>query len=147
MDIQMPIMDGYEATRLIRQQDKNIPIIALTANAMKEDIEKTNKVGMQAHINKPIDINKLYESILKFLPNKKKEHILKEQTSQIKLFQELKKALQSKRPKNCTLILNELENTKLTKEEELFLKEITVLTKKYQYTVALELLEKEITVK
>ena len=55
----MPILDGYEATKEIRKQDKEIPIIALTANAMKEDVSKTSEVGMNRHLNKPIDVNKL----------------------------------------------------------------------------------------
>jgi len=57
MDCQMPVMDGYEATRQIRQQEKykSIPIIAMTANAMKGDKEKVLRVGMNAHIAKPIN--------------------------------------------------------------------------------------------
>lgn len=66
MDIQMPILDGYEATKQIRKLNIDIPIIALTANAMKEDIEKTKAVGMNAHLNKPIDFKKLLETINKF---------------------------------------------------------------------------------
>lgn len=69
MDIQMPIMDGYEATTLIRKEDKDVPIIAITANAMKEDIIKTAKYGMNDHINKPIDVEKLYETIFKYILN------------------------------------------------------------------------------
>ncbi len=68
MDIQMPIMDGYQATIIIRKEDKEIPIIAITANAMKEDIEKSAKYGMNDHINKPINVNKLYETIFKYIP-------------------------------------------------------------------------------
>jgi len=70
MDIQMPIMDGYEATKKIRENDKNIPIIALTANAMKEDIEKTKKAQMNEHLNKPIDVEKLYQTLLKYISKK-----------------------------------------------------------------------------
>ena len=59
MDVQMPIMDGYEATRTIRtlprKDVKNLPIIAMTANAMDEDKEAAVKNGMNAHIAKPID--------------------------------------------------------------------------------------------
>lgn len=66
MDLQMPVMNGYEATQTIRKIDKNIPIIALTANVLKEDREKTNTIGMNEHLNKPIDVNKLYSILLKY---------------------------------------------------------------------------------
>ena len=59
MDVQMPVMGGYEATRQIRLLDhadaKNIPIIAMTANAYKEDIEDALASGMNGHISKPLD--------------------------------------------------------------------------------------------
>jgi len=70
MDIQMPIMDGYQATKLIRQEDPDIPIVALTANAMKEDIVRSHQVGMNAHLNKPIEVEKLYEVLLTYLSKK-----------------------------------------------------------------------------
>ncbi|PHS37849.1 MAG: hypothetical protein COB07_09900 [Sulfurovum sp.] len=70
MDLQMPVMDGYEATRQIRQLDKSIQIIALTANAMVEDIEKTKAAGMDEHLNKPIEVEKLYATLLKRLSKK-----------------------------------------------------------------------------
>ncbi len=70
MDIQMPIMDGYEATKLIRELDALIPIVALTANAMKEDVEKTRNAGMNAHLNKPIEVEKLYGALLEFISKK-----------------------------------------------------------------------------
>jgi predicted ATPase/signal transduction histidine kinase/DNA-binding response OmpR family regulator len=70
MDIQMPIMDGYEATEIIREKDKDIPIIALSANVMKEDIQKTKSVGMNELLNKPISIDKLYSVLLKYLVSK-----------------------------------------------------------------------------
>jgi signal transduction histidine kinase len=66
MDIQMPVMDGYEAAKIIRESDQKIPIIAITASAMKEDIEKSLEAGMNDHLNKPIDVNKLYEILLKY---------------------------------------------------------------------------------
>ncbi len=59
MDIQMPVMDGYEAARLIRALDAQVPIIALTANAFPEDIERAQAAGMNAHLSKPIDIQQL----------------------------------------------------------------------------------------
>ena len=73
MDIQMPVMDGYEATRRIREQDNDIPIIALTANAMKEDIIKTQKAGMNDHLNKPIDFEKFYKTLLQYISAKEEE--------------------------------------------------------------------------
>ena len=70
MDIQMPIMDGYEATKIIRSENKSIPIIALSANAMQDDIYKTKSVGMNEHLNKPISVDKLYASLFKYLSSK-----------------------------------------------------------------------------
>ena len=71
MDVQMPIMDGYEATRTIRalprEDVKDIPIIAMTANAMEEDKEAALKNGMNAHIAKPIDIDVFMAVLRKFL--------------------------------------------------------------------------------
>lgn len=82
MDIQMPIMNGIEATKIIRKIDKDIPIIALTANAMKEDIEKTKAVGMNHHLTKPINIEELYKIILKYIPNKSSKTILSTKNNQ-----------------------------------------------------------------
>ena len=75
MDLQMPIMDGYEATRLIREINKDIPIIALTANAMKEDVERTAKATMNHHLNKPIEVEKLYDTLLKYISKKSSSHV------------------------------------------------------------------------
>ncbi len=70
MDVQMPVMDGYEATRAIRACDhsdaKIIPIIAMTANAFTEDIQKATEAGMNAYLLKPIDMNKLEETVAGF---------------------------------------------------------------------------------
>jgi PAS domain S-box-containing protein len=62
MDCQMPVMDGYETTRQIRQQEKykDLPIIAMTANAMKGDREKVIAVGMNDHIAKPFDPEEMF---------------------------------------------------------------------------------------
>jgi len=70
MDIQMPIMDGYEATKIIRKLNTTIPIVALTANAMREDVQRTREVGMQDHLNKPVEIDKLYAILLKYMSKK-----------------------------------------------------------------------------
>lgn len=67
MDVQMPVMNGYEATREIRclenQELASIPIIAMTANAFEEDKQEALKCGMNGHIAKPIDIQKLFETL------------------------------------------------------------------------------------
>ena len=72
MDMQMPEMDGYEATRLIRALDlpraKTIPIIAMTANVFREDVEKCLQAGMNGHIGKPLDFNNVMERLQAYLP-------------------------------------------------------------------------------
>lgn len=67
MDIQMPIMDGFEATKKIRNFNKDIPIIALSAAVLIEDKEKTKQAGMNAHLEKPIDQQKLSNIISQYL--------------------------------------------------------------------------------
>jgi len=71
MDIQMPEMDGYEATRQIRalpvKQAKTIPIIAMTANVFREDIEKSFEVGMNGHIGKPIAFEEVLKELRQYL--------------------------------------------------------------------------------
>lgn len=67
MDIQMPDLDGYETTQIIRKKNKKIPIIALTANSQDEDIRKSYESGMNDHLKKPIQIQKLYDTIKKYI--------------------------------------------------------------------------------
>lgn len=70
MDIRMPVMNGYEASKAIRalpRQDADIPIIAMTADAFAEDIQRSQESGMNAHIAKPIDIGKLMSALKKYL--------------------------------------------------------------------------------
>lgn len=70
MDVMMPVMDGLEATRKIRALDRidaaTIPIIALTANAFYEDVKKCIESGMNAHLSKPLEIEKVVEMIVKY---------------------------------------------------------------------------------
>jgi signal transduction histidine kinase/DNA-binding response OmpR family regulator/HPt (histidine-containing phosphotransfer) domain-containing protein len=70
MDIQMPEMDGYEATRRIRQLNAEVPIIALTASALLSDLKKTKAYGMQEHLSKPIAIERLFSILLEYIPPK-----------------------------------------------------------------------------
>lgn len=82
MDIQMPEMDGFEATRQIRNipEAVNLPIIAMTAHAMKGHKIKCLASGMNDHISKPIDPDRLFQTIAKWLPHPKKQ-TLKTDTS------------------------------------------------------------------
>ena len=67
MDMRMPEMDGLEATRTIRAMDredaKTIPIIALTANAFDEDVQRSMQAGLNAHLSKPVQPELLFETL------------------------------------------------------------------------------------
>ncbi|MCB7511168.1 response regulator [Faecalibacillus sp. MSK20_93] len=76
MDIQMPIMDGYEATKIIRSficKNAQIPIIAMTANAFEEDRKHALQLGMNEHLAKPVDIEKLKDVLTKYFNHEKRE--------------------------------------------------------------------------
>jgi CheY-like chemotaxis protein len=71
MDIQMPEMDGYTATKRIRESGADrageIPIVAMTANVFKEDIEKCLEAGMNAHVGKPLEMEEVIAALTKYL--------------------------------------------------------------------------------
>lgn len=67
MDLQMPVMDGFTATKIIREKNSSIPIIAMTANAMVSDKEKVLASGMNDHITKPINVNTMFSTIAKWV--------------------------------------------------------------------------------
>jgi len=69
MDVQMPVMDGYEATRLIRQDErfKDLPIVAMTANVMPSDQKKTQEAGMNDYVAKPIDPKNMYATLARWV--------------------------------------------------------------------------------
>jgi PAS domain S-box-containing protein len=71
MDVQMPIMDGYTATQKIREDGRfnDLPVLAMTANATVEDREQALKMGMNAHLPKPIDPNQLFAALLSWVPH------------------------------------------------------------------------------
>ena len=77
MDVQMSVMDGVSATIEIRKDAKNsaLPIIAMTANAMKQDREKCVEAGMNGHIAKPIDPNELFSTLLKWIRPKQSMNV------------------------------------------------------------------------
>ncbi len=67
MDVQMPVMGGYEATRTIRgledKKQASIPIVAMTANAFAEDVRDAMNAGMNAHVSKPVDMEVLKRTV------------------------------------------------------------------------------------
>jgi len=71
MDVQMPEMDGYEATRRIRAlnvpEALKIPIVAMTANVFREDIERCLEAGMNSHVGKPLDFNEILEKLNEYM--------------------------------------------------------------------------------
>lgn len=75
MDIRMPEMDGLEATSKIRTLDrydaKRVPIIAMSANAFDEDVKKSREAGMDAHLAKPVEPKKMYETIAEEIGKRK----------------------------------------------------------------------------
>jgi CheY-like chemotaxis protein len=77
MDAQMPRVDGYGATRAIRALDRDdartVPIVAMTANAFKEDIERAMASGMNAHLAKPLELDKLNAVLAKYLGGRMKD--------------------------------------------------------------------------
>gem|GEM_PF-1343496 len=96
MDLQMPGMDGFEATRRIRAlggRCTGLPIIALTANAMREDIERSLAAGMDGHLAKPIDIDALLHLVAS-LPERKKSTGLLQRGDDVLLVGEVPKTLQ-----------------------------------------------------
>jgi len=69
MDIVMPDMDGYQATALIRQENKKVPIVALTAKVLKDDKAKCLDYGMNDYFSKPVTIQRLRSTLQRYLDN------------------------------------------------------------------------------
>lgn len=71
MDIQMPVMNGYEAARAIRASGRKdleeIPIVAMTADAFADDIKRSQDAGMNSHVSKPVDVQKLEEALIRWI--------------------------------------------------------------------------------
>ena len=77
MDLQMPVMNGHDATRALRAMEREdireIPIIAMTANAFLEDVQQSKASGMNEHMSKPLDIDQLQRMLSRWLGKKKAE--------------------------------------------------------------------------
>ena len=140
MDIQMPIMDGLEATRRIRKHNKKIPIIALTANAMREDISLSLDSGMNDHLVKPIDVDKLYTVLIQYLAEEKLSMTLLDGDVRQELFVKLREAIKSRRPKRCQEVLSDIEMYALSDEDYALFTKIESLVSHYQFEKALNLL-------
>jgi two-component system, cell cycle response regulator DivK len=67
MDISLPVMDGYEATRTIRKKDPSLPIIGLSAHAMQGDAEKAKEAGCTDYLTKPVDEDLLLQKLQQYL--------------------------------------------------------------------------------
>jgi PAS domain S-box-containing protein len=72
MDLQMPVMDGFEAARALRAEGASLPIISLSADAMTEVTEKCREAGMNDTINKPVEIDQFYQTLRKWIPEEKR---------------------------------------------------------------------------
>jgi len=86
MDVQMPVMDGYTATRKIRNlksEIRNIPIIAMTAHAMAGDADKSLAAGMNGHVTKPIDPDKLFATLQKWIKPSEKRTVVQESVDSV----------------------------------------------------------------
>jgi len=162
MDLQMPIMDGYEATKLIRKLNQTIPIIALSASALDEDINKSKKFGMDKHINKPILVEELFTCILEFLdnsfnnkieiPETKNELPTKETDTktnlqiidldkQKQLIDDLKEALNSSMPQNIKSVMKRIDEVSMSEEYKSKLKAVEEHVSVYEFELALDKLQ------
>jgi len=116
MDMKMPIMNGMEASQKIRQVNKTIPIIALTANALDSDKRLAYTIGINDYLNKPIDIEILYDLIYKYVKKEKMP---------------LEKRLSSKWD-NFQFLNYDSALDRLNKDEKLYIKILKDFKKKYQ---------------
>ena len=151
MDYQMPILNGLEATRIIRKIDKKIPIIAFSANVMKEEILEIKDVGMDEILVKPIDTNKFYNILLKYISKKVdikkykkieiKDKVLLQNDERERLFQDLELTLETMQPKKCENVMNKIKQYQLLSEDEQVFKKIKEMIEDFEFEEASELLK------
>lgn len=123
MDIQMPVMDGLTAAKKIREELKlTLPIIAMTAHAMQQDIDKSLSAGMDGHINKPVDPNRFFDILVEVL-NKKKSSATTEIANEVKLEKSSLTSLDKPKALQAVMgdeaLYNDLLNDFLALEDEL----------------------------
>ena len=135
MDLQMPVMGGIEASKKIREQDKEIPIIALTAATMDDDKEKVLEAGMNAHLAKPIEKAELYALLKRHIPQIKKEE--SEFTVALK---EMQAQLSSAAFMEHEYLVNFYEKAEPFVQEEI-LKEFKEAVEEFEFDRALEILQ------
>ena len=151
IDLQIPLIDGIETAKIIRKIDKDIPIIALSANNVVEDKQKTCEAEINEYLIKPLQVGQFYSSIFKQLkletsqaiPEEKKE-IVKLQTEQKninELFTQLKRSVKTQRPKKCQAIICEIENYHIKENEKASLERIKKEISSYKFKEALKILE------
>ena len=157
MDLRMPVMDGYEATRKIKKDSnlKDIPVIILTASAMKEQEEKINKINCEGYIRKPIKKTELIKVLAIHLDYTDKEHGLVEEkeAAENKEYKDTSGALIKETKKKIPELISILESyikekweevtkTSIINDIEDFAKEIEELGRKYELGILLKWGEK-----
>ena len=132
MDLQMPEMDGYETSRTIRKMDdpyfKNVPIIALTASAMMEDIQRLGKAGITDYVAKPFDPNELHEKIIKHALSEVPETLVSSSGFSLDAYSggdpETAKVLALRMVDNLKELQDSLDQSLFEKKEEIYRKSL-----------------------
>jgi len=152
MDIQMPVMDGIEAVKRIRSDEnhRHLPVIAMTASAMKPDIEQYAAAGMNDYIAKPVDPELLFKTLLTwihhnpdFLPGSQRPSVISQTGSAARLgemLKELNPCIREHKPRDCRKILERYQRIRWPEEFESTVIQMIQSVEKYQYEKALNLI-------